>query len=100
MNLRNDLFMRFESNIPFGTIIHSSCLIDKSVKLGKGTIIYPGCIIDMNTEIGNNCFIYNACNIAHDLKVLNNTIFSPGVNATVLDLIFYEGMNSMNKLIS
>jgi sugar O-acyltransferase (sialic acid O-acetyltransferase NeuD family) len=80
MALRNDLFIRFENEIPFGTIIHSSCFIDKSVKVGKGTIIYPGCIIDMNTEIGNNCLIYNGCNIAHDSKVSNNTIFSPGVN--------------------
>lgn len=80
MALRNDLFKRFENNIPFGTIIHSSCIIDKSVKLGKGTIIYPGCIIDMDAEIGNNCLIYNGCIIAHDSKVSNNTIFSPGVN--------------------
>jgi sugar O-acyltransferase (sialic acid O-acetyltransferase NeuD family) len=79
MKLRNDLFNRFEKTIPFGTMIHSSCIIDKSAKLGKGTIIYPGCNIDMNAEIGNNCLIYNGCIIAHDSKVSNNTIFSPGV---------------------
>jgi sugar O-acyltransferase (sialic acid O-acetyltransferase NeuD family) len=80
MALRNDLFMRFENKIPFGTIIHSSCIIDTTSNIGKGTILYPGCIIDMNTEIGNNCLIYNGCNIAHDTNVANNTIFSPGVN--------------------
>ena len=80
MNFRQELFLKFEKTIPFSTIIHSSCFIDKSVKVGKGTIIYPGCIIDMNTEIGNNCLIYNGCNIAHDTNVANNTIFSPGVN--------------------
>ena len=79
MKLRNDLFNRFEKTIPFGTMIHSSCIIDKSAKLGKGTIIYPGCNIDMNAEIGNNCLLYNGCIIAHDSKVSNNTIFSPGV---------------------
>ena len=80
MDLRNDLYLRFENKIPFGTIIHSSCIIDASSNIGKGTIIYPGCIIDMDAEIGNNCLIYNGCNIAHDSKVSNNTIFSPGVH--------------------
>ena len=80
MDLRNDLYLRFENKIPFGTIIHSSCIIDGTFNVGKGTIIYPGCIFDMNTEIGNNCLIYNGCNIAHDSKFSNNTIFSPGVN--------------------
>jgi sugar O-acyltransferase (sialic acid O-acetyltransferase NeuD family) len=80
MALRNDLFIRFENKISFGTIIHSSCIIDTTSDIGKGTIIYPGCVLDMNTEIGNNCLIYNGCNIAHDTNVANNTIFSPGVN--------------------
>jgi sugar O-acyltransferase (sialic acid O-acetyltransferase NeuD family) len=79
MDFRNNLFLRFDNNIPFGTIIHSSCIIDNTSIIGKGTIIYPGCVIDMGTEIGNNCLIYNGCIIAHDSKVANNTIFSPGV---------------------
>jgi sugar O-acyltransferase (sialic acid O-acetyltransferase NeuD family) len=79
MNFRQELFLKFEKSIPFATIIHTSCFIDKSTRIGKGTIIYPGCIIDMNTEIGNNCLIYNGCNIAHDTNVANNTILSPGV---------------------
>ncbi len=80
LDFRNVLFKRFEKTIPFGTIIHSSCTIDESTKVGKGTIIYPGCNMDMNVEIGNNCLIYNGCNIAHDSTVSDNTIFSPGVN--------------------
>lgn len=80
MDLRNDLYLRFENKIPFATIIHSSCIIDTTSNIGKGTIIYPGCIIDMDAEIGNNCLIYNGCNIAHDTNVANNTICSPGVN--------------------
>ncbi len=79
MAFRNDLFLRFEKNIPFGTIIHSSCIIDNTSKIGKGTIIYPGCVLDMDTEIGNNCLIYNGCIVAHHSIIANNTIFSPGV---------------------
>jgi sugar O-acyltransferase (sialic acid O-acetyltransferase NeuD family) len=77
---RNDLFERFQGDIPFGSVIHTSSYIDKTVTIGKGTVIFPGCTIDMQVEIGNNCLFYNGCNIAHDTSVSNNTIFSPGVN--------------------
>jgi sugar O-acyltransferase (sialic acid O-acetyltransferase NeuD family) len=76
---RNELFERFQIDIPFGTIIHSSSYIDKTVSIGKGTVIFPGCTIDMHVKIGNNCLFYNGCIIAHDSKISSNSIFSPGV---------------------
>lgn len=79
MNFRQELFLQFEKSIPFATIIHSSCFIDKSARIGKGTIIYPGCNIDMHTRIGDNCLIYNGTIIAHDSHISSNTILSPGV---------------------
>ena len=80
MDFRNQLFTRYKKIIPFGTIIHSSCQIDKSTMIGSGSIIYPGCNFDMNVEIGENCLIYNGCIIAHDSKIATNSILSPGVN--------------------
>jgi sugar O-acyltransferase (sialic acid O-acetyltransferase NeuD family) len=79
INFRQELFHQFEKTIPFATIIHSSCFIDKSARIGKGTIIYPGCNIDMHTHIGDNCLIYNGTIIAHDSHISSNTILSPGV---------------------
>ena len=79
MNFRQELFLQFEKSIPFATIIHSSCFIDKSARIGKGTIIYPGCNVDMHTRIGDNCLIYNGTIIAHDSHISSNTILSPGV---------------------
>lgn len=79
MNFRQELFLQFEKSIPFATIIHSSCFIDKSARIGKGTIIYPGCNVDMHTSIGDNCLIYNGTIIAHDSHISSNTILSPGV---------------------
>jgi sugar O-acyltransferase (sialic acid O-acetyltransferase NeuD family) len=80
MVFRNELFMRFNNIIPWGTIVHSSSQIDSSAIIGSGTIIYPGCNFDMNVEIGENCLIYNSCIVAHDSKIANNSILSPGVN--------------------
>jgi sugar O-acyltransferase (sialic acid O-acetyltransferase NeuD family) len=80
MALRNELFERFGSFIPFGTIVHSTSFVDKSAVIGKGSIIYPGCTIDMHANIGENCLVYNGCNVAHDSKIENHSILSPGVN--------------------
>jgi len=79
ISFRDDLFERFQMDIPFGSIIHSSSYIDKTVTIGKGTVIFPGCTIDMHVKIGNNCLFYNGCIIAHDSKISSNSIFSPGV---------------------
>lgn len=79
MVFRNDLFERFQMDIPFGSIIHSSSYIDKTVSIGKGTVIFPSCTIDMHVKIGDNCLFYNGCIVAHDSKISSNSIFSPGV---------------------
>lgn len=79
MTFRAELFKRFETKIPFGKIVHSSCFVDKTAKIGEGTIIYPGCIIDLYAVVGENCLIYNGCIIAHDSSIAKHSIFSPGV---------------------
>lgn len=80
MQERSNLFKRFKDKIPFGNIIHSSCIIDSSVRLGKGIIIYPGSIIDANVEIGDNILINIGCTIAHDTNIDSNCFLSPSVN--------------------
>ena len=100
INFRQELFLQLEKSIPFATIIHSSCFIDKSARIGKGTINYPKFVVDMITVIGKNCLIQDGCDISCESKALNKIIFPPKDNINVLDLIFKEGMNSRNKLIS
>jgi sugar O-acyltransferase (sialic acid O-acetyltransferase NeuD family) len=79
MKIRQELFERFRHQIPFGKIIHSSCIIHNSVSIGSGSIVYSGTHIDMGALIGENCLIYNGCIIAHDTQIASHTILSPGV---------------------
>lgn len=80
MQERSNLFNRFKDKIPFVNIIHSSCIVDPSVKLGKGIVMYPGSIIDANVVIGDNVLINIGCVIAHDTNINSNCFLSPSVN--------------------
>lgn len=80
MQERSNLFKRFKDEIPFANIIHSSCIIDSSVKFGKGIIVYPGSVIDANVVLGDNILINIGCVIAHDTSIDFNCFLSPSVN--------------------
>jgi sugar O-acyltransferase (sialic acid O-acetyltransferase NeuD family) len=79
MEIRHRLFERFQYQIPFGKIIHTSCIIHNSVSIGSGSILYSGTHVDMGAKISENCLIYNGCIIAHDTQIASHTILSPGV---------------------
>jgi len=76
---RKELFEQYKDLVPFGTIIHSSSYVDKSVKVGKGVFIYPGCTLDMNVEIGDNVLLNVGCVIAHDSRIGKGSFMSPAV---------------------
>ena len=101
---RKDFFLRFFGTIPFATIIHSSCWIDKTVKIMSGCIIYPGCVIEPNVIIDYNCILNISCSVSHDSKVGAHSFLSPkvaisgfvnaneccifGTNTTIIDNIY------------
>ncbi|MBK7149196.1 MAG: hypothetical protein IPH78_10345 [Bacteroidetes bacterium] len=80
MQKREEIYNLYAGKIPFGTIIHPSCTIDSTCRIGEGSFLYPGVIADMNVRIGKNTIIYNGCVIAHDSRVGNHTILSPSVS--------------------
>lgn len=103
LNFRKELFERFYSKIPFGTIIHSSCWIDNSAKINAGAVIYPNCCIDADTIIDFNTILNISCSIAHNSYIGRHCFLSPnvavagfvaveeqcniGINATIIDNI-------------
>ena len=101
MPFRKNLFERFHGIVPFGTYIHSSCLIDKSSIVGKGSVIFPGCLIDQKVVIEENVLLNVGCCVAHDSIVGAHSFLSPrvaiagftkvgkqcilGINSTIID---------------
>ena len=101
--VRAQLFNRLKDLIPFATLIHSSCYVDPSCKIGKGVCLFPGTVIDANAEIKDNVLINVSCTIAHHSIVGTHTFLSPrvaiagfvtigaycnlGINSTIIDNI-------------
>lgn len=99
--VRGNLFNRYENNVPFARLIHSSCLVDASCIINEGAVIYPGCILDHHVEIKQNVLLNVGCCIAHDTVIGANSFLSPrvaiagfvtvedscilGINSTIID---------------
>lgn len=78
-NFRKKTFDKLSQEIPFATLIHPSCVIDPSAKIGKGSVLFSGCLVSMGAEIKENVLIYDGAIIAHDSIIGNHSILSPGV---------------------
>lgn len=103
LELRKSLFHQFEKSIPFGTIIHSSCWVDKTAVIQKGCVVYPNCTIDAHSTIHPNTVVNLDCTISHHSAIGSHCFISPraaiagfvtieeqvilGINATVIDSI-------------
>jgi sugar O-acyltransferase (sialic acid O-acetyltransferase NeuD family) len=80
LGFKRQLYERFAGSVPFGTLVHSSCIVDPSAQVGEGSIVYPGGILDMNVAIGPNTLLNIGCRIAHDTRIGATCFLSPGVN--------------------
>lgn len=101
MNYREEIFMRFKSKIPYANIIHDSCIIDPTVKIGEGVFLFPGVILDKGVVLDDNVLLNVGVTIAHDSSVRSHCFFGPrvsvagftefnskcyiGTNATIID---------------
>jgi sugar O-acyltransferase (sialic acid O-acetyltransferase NeuD family) len=101
--VRKALFQQFERNIPFATIVHSTCWIDETATIKPGCVVYPNCSIDAHATIGHNSILNINCSISHHSQVGAHCFLSPrvaiagfvkmeeqviiGINATIIDNI-------------
>lgn len=82
IEFRKKLYEQFATQINFPNILHSSCYIDTSCKMGYGNVLLPGCIVDKNCVLGNNLFFNPSCTIAHDNKINDHNFFAPRVTTS------------------
>jgi sugar O-acyltransferase (sialic acid O-acetyltransferase NeuD family) len=97
MEYRANVFNEFKSVIPFANIIHKSCIIDSSVKLGEGLFLFPGVILDKGVQIGDNVLLNIGVTIAHDSVVEEHCFLGPRVSIagfTTLKSRCYVGTNA------
>jgi sugar O-acyltransferase (sialic acid O-acetyltransferase NeuD family) len=74
---RESIFNMYSNKIPFAVFVHPSCVVDKSVSIGKGTVLYPGCLIGQNVIIGSNVVLNLGVSISHDSLVKSHSFIAP-----------------------
>lgn len=103
LEVRKALFKKFESIVPFGKIIHSTCWIDETACIKPGCVLYPNCSVDAYATIDSNTILNINCSISHHSHVGAHCFLSPrvalagfvkveelvviGINATLIDNI-------------
>ena len=101
LNLKKELYIRFEKKIPFGKLIHSTCWVDNAAIINQGTVLYPNCSIDSHAIIDSNSILNINCSISHHSHIGMHCFLSPrvamagfvnleelsiiGINATIID---------------
>jgi sugar O-acyltransferase (sialic acid O-acetyltransferase NeuD family) len=80
LEYRELIFNTFSPKIKFANIIHSSCIIDPSVKIGQGVFLFPSCVLDSGVVIGDNVLLNVRCTIAHDSLIKAHSFLGPCVN--------------------
>ncbi|CCG52676.1 Protein of unknown function NeuD [Flavobacterium indicum GPTSA100-9 = DSM 17447] len=100
---KKEYFFKFKDQIPFATIIHSTCWIDATAIIEPGTVIYPNCVIDKGVQIKSNTLLNLSVTVAHDSIIQEHSFLAPrvaisgfvtigeccfiGTNATIVDSI-------------
>ena len=100
MAFRAECFNRWHPLIPFGKIVHPSCIVDSSAQLSDGTILFSGCILDQHVFIGKNCLLYNGCILSHNGHVGDHTILSPGVKVAGFSALGKSNHLGIGTLVS
>lgn len=77
---RESFYKKFKTEIPFGTVIHPSAIVDPSCKIGAGSVVLSGCILDQNVRIGDNVLLNTGVMVAHDSEVGNHSFLAPRCN--------------------
>jgi sugar O-acyltransferase (sialic acid O-acetyltransferase NeuD family) len=62
----------------FPTLVHPSCYVPSSVRLGRGTILCPGVCIDPGVTLGDFVQIGRNSNVGHHAHIADFSSVSPG----------------------
>jgi sugar O-acyltransferase (sialic acid O-acetyltransferase NeuD family) len=71
-----------QRNVQLTSLVHPSCYIASSVKLGVNVIMMPGCVVMADATIGSLCCLFSSVTLEHDVAVGENVVFGPGVVAS------------------
>jgi sugar O-acyltransferase (sialic acid O-acetyltransferase NeuD family) len=80
MDYRESVFNKFKGKIPYANIIHKSCIVDPTVKIGEGVFLFPGVLLDKGVVLDDNVLLNVGVTIAHDSIIRRHCFFGPRVS--------------------
>lgn len=66
------------SGFEMPSIVHPSCELASTVRVGVGCIVQARSILDTRVEIGDYSILFPGVNVSHDSSVGSNVYISPG----------------------
>ena len=114
-------YMLKDLSFEIPNLVHSSCVIEPSVKIGEGNQFFMGSTVGTDTVIGDNCIVNSGSIVSHDCILKNHCHISPGailagsveigdnsligMGSTVYigktigkDVVIYNGVNVLTNL--
>ena len=81
--IRRKIYNKFtELGLKPITVIHKSCIVSPTTKIGQGTVVMAGAIIQSDAHIGDNVIINTGVQIDHDSKISNHVHICPCATIT------------------
>lgn len=61
------------------SLVHPSCHVHPSTRIGAGCLLYPGCNLDQEVELGDGVLLHNSVVVSHDTRIGAAAYLAPGV---------------------
>ncbi len=71
-----------QRGVELANLIHPSCSVAPSARLGVNVVMMPGCVVSADVTIGSLCCLFASVTLEHDGVVGENVVFGPGVVAS------------------
>lgn len=87
-----------QAGMEFASIVHPSCRVPASSRIGKGCVLEPGVILSTNAVIGDHVRLNRAVTIGHDTQIGDYVTVQPGAHIAGLCTIgarTYIGMGAV-----
>ncbi len=69
-----------EKGFRFDSVIHSSAILGRNLKLGKDLVVCASTVLTCDIKVGNHVILNANVTVAHDTEIGDFTTISPGVN--------------------
>lgn len=69
-----------DAGVELSSLIHPSCVIAPSAKIGSNALFMPGCVVAPGSIVGSLCSFFSNVSVEHDCRIGDNVMMGPGAS--------------------